>query len=64
MPVAVAVNLAQQRFQGGAREVLRADGTVLSPLGMVRGDLPRALATIGRLRVEYLAPRSPRGPGP
>jgi hypothetical protein len=64
MPVAVAVNLAQQRFRGGAREVLRADGTVLSPLGMVRGDLPRALETIGRLRVEYLAPRSPRGPGP
>ncbi len=57
-PVAVNVDLARQRFHGGAREVLRADGTVLSPLGMVRSDLPRALATIGRVRVEYLAPRA------
>lgn len=64
MPVTVAVDLALQRFHGGAREVLRADGTVLSPLGISRGDLPRALATIGRLRVEYLAPRYQRGPAP
>jgi len=63
-PVTVTVDLARQRFHSGAREVLRADGTVLSPLGMVRGDLPRALATIGRVRVEYLAPRSLRAPGP
>jgi hypothetical protein len=62
MPVAVAVDLARQRFQGGAREVLRGDGTVLSPLGVARGDLPRALATIGRLRVEYLAPGRPQVP--
>lgn len=63
-PVAVAVDLAQQRFHGGAREVLRADGTMLSPLGIARSDLPRALATIGRLRVEFLAPRRRQGPAP
>jgi hypothetical protein len=57
-PVAVSVNLAHQRFHGGARELGRADGTLLSPLGMVRGDLSRALATIGRVRVEYLAPQA------
>lgn len=62
MPVCVAVDLAQQRFHGGAREVLRGDGTVLSPLAISRGDLPRALATIGRLRLEYLAPRHLQDP--
>ena len=61
-PVAVAIDLARQRFRGGGAEVVHADGTMIAPLSIDRGDLPRALTTIGRTRLEYLAPRREQRP--
>jgi hypothetical protein len=57
-PVPAAIDVARERFRGGASEVLRGDGTVLAPLDIVRGDLPPALQQMGHTRIEYLAPRN------
>jgi len=54
--VAAAVDLARQRFRGGAAEILRADGTIVAPLDVARGDLPPALTRLERARIDYLAP--------
>jgi hypothetical protein len=59
-PVAAAVDLARQRFRGGASELLRSDGTVLAPLDVLRNDLPPALAKMDRMLIEYVAPRRGR----
>jgi hypothetical protein len=53
-----AIDLARQRFSGGASEVLAADGAVLAPLTIARRDVLDALATIERSGIEYLAPRA------
>jgi len=59
--VPVRVDLARQRFGGGASEVHCADGSVLAPLAVVRGDVLPALVRIERSGIEYVAPRRARG---
>ncbi len=56
VPVAVPINLAAQKFCGGATKVRCADGTVLSPLDIVRQDLLPALVAIERVSIDYVAP--------
>lgn len=56
--VPAAIDLARQRFRGGASEVLRDDGSVLAPLDIVRSELPPVLLQLGRTRIEYFAPRT------
>lgn len=51
------IDLARQRFQGGAAEVRSIDGSILAPLSIERGDVLPALQKIERLGIEYLAPR-------
>lgn len=51
------VNNAGQRFRGGATAVQGADGAMLAPLAIARGDLLPALVAIERSGIEYLAPR-------
>ena len=53
LPVPVPINLASQKFRGGATKLQCADGTVLSPLDVVRGDLLPALIAIERAGIEY-----------
>jgi len=52
-----AIDLARQRFRGGAAELAGADGSILASLSIERGDVLPALLTIERLGIEYLAPR-------
>jgi hypothetical protein len=56
LPVPVPVNLARHRFRGGATKVQRADGTVVSPLDVVRRDLPPALVAIEGANIDYAPP--------
>jgi hypothetical protein len=56
VPVPVPVNLASQKFCGGATKVRCADGTVFSPLDIVRMDLLPALVAIERAKIDYIAP--------
>ena len=56
-PIPVPVNLARQKFSGGATLLLAADGAVVAALSTVRDDVLPALITIERYGVEYLAPR-------
>ncbi len=69
LPVAVPINLAGDRFRDGATKVQCANGTVLSPLDIVRRDLPPALIAIESANIDYVAPtremtRNPRRPPP
>jgi hypothetical protein len=54
-PIPVSVSLARQRFCGGATRIQCADGTVLTPLTIVRSDVLPALIVIERSGIEYLA---------
>jgi hypothetical protein len=56
----VRIDLARQRFGGGATKVRCADGSVLAPLAVVRGDVLPALMKIERSGIEYVAPRRTR----
>jgi len=51
------INLARQRFCGGATRVQCADGAVITPLAIVRSQVLPALIAIERSGIEYLAPR-------
>jgi hypothetical protein len=53
-----AIDLARQRFSGGASEVLGAGGAVVAPLTIARRDVLDALTTIERSGIEYVAPRA------
>lgn len=55
--VAVAVNLARQRFFGGAAALRGDDGSILAPIEMVRGDVVPALRAIERTGIAYVPPR-------
>lgn len=55
--VPVRVDLARQRFGGGATAVRCADGSILAPLAIVRSDVLPALLKIERSGIEYVAPR-------
>jgi len=55
--VPIRIDLARQKFRGGAAEVRCADGGILAPLAIVRGDVLPALTKIERSRIEFLAPR-------
>lgn len=55
-PVAVRINLAHQKFCGGAARVQCADGAVLAPLSIVRGDVLPAVIAIERSKIDYVAP--------
>jgi hypothetical protein len=55
--VPVRIDLARQKFRRGATEVQCADGGILAPLAIVRGDVLPALVAIERAGIEYLAPR-------
>lgn len=55
--VPLRIDLARQKFRGGAAEVRCADGGILAPLTVVRGDVPPALTKIERSRIEFVAPR-------
>lgn len=55
--VPVRIDLAQQRFCGGASEVRCADGAILAPLAIMRRDVLCALMTIERSGIEFVAPR-------
>jgi hypothetical protein len=60
--VPVSIDLARQRFCGGATRVQCVDGTVLAPLAVIRSDVLPALIAIERSMIEYLAPRGPPSP--
>lgn len=62
--VPVPIDLARQKFGGGASEVHCADGSVVAPLAIARSDVMPALLKIERSGIEYLAPRRPQGPWP
>jgi len=54
--IPVSIRLASQRFRGGATKIQCADGAILAPLAIVRGDVLPALIVIERSGIEYLAP--------
>ncbi len=56
VPVAVPINLASQKFCAAATKVQCADGTVLSPLDIVRQDLIPAIVAVERAKIDYVAP--------
>jgi hypothetical protein len=58
--VPVRIDLARQRFRGGAAEVRCADGAIFAPLAIVRSDVLPALLTIERSGIEFVAPRRQR----
>jgi hypothetical protein len=55
--VPVLIDLATQRFRGGAAEVRCADGAIVAPLAIVRSDVLPALMTIECSGIEFVAPR-------
>lgn len=57
--IAVPVNLSRQRFRNGATQLLRADGTIVASMSIVRSDVLHAILTIERDEVDisYQAPR-------
>ncbi|HMA90506.1 MAG TPA: hypothetical protein VKP89_17370 [Burkholderiales bacterium] len=55
--IPVSIDLAKQRFCGGATNVQCADGAIVTPLAIVRGDVLPALIAIERSGIEYVAPR-------
>lgn len=56
-PVPLRINLARQKFGGGAARVQCADGAVLAPLSIIRGDVLPALIAIERSKIDYVAPK-------
>lgn len=59
--IPVSINLARQRFCGGATRVQSVDGAVLTPLNIFRDDVLPALIAIERSGIEYLAPLRLKG---
>ncbi|MGA7984066.1 MAG: hypothetical protein WCA01_02680 [Burkholderiales bacterium] len=57
VPVPLPINLAQQRFCGGASGVQRADGAIVAPLSVLHGDVLPALVAIERSGIDYVAPK-------
>lgn len=60
----VCMNLARQRFCGGATRIQCLDGAVFAPLTIVRSDVPPVLPAIQRAQIDYVAPQrlaSPAG---
>ena len=57
VPVPLRISLASQKFCGGGAGVKCADGTVLSPLDIVRRDLLPALVAIERAKIDFVAPK-------
>ena len=57
VPVPVPIDLASQKFRGGAAKLQCADGTVFSPLDIVRQDLLPALVAVERANIDYVAPK-------
>ncbi len=55
--VPLSINLARQRFCGGATKVQCVDGAVLAPLNIVRRDVLPALIAIERSGIDYVAPQ-------
>lgn len=55
--VLVRIDLARQRFRGGAAEVQCADGAIVAPLAIARSDVLCALLTIEGAGIEFVAPR-------
>ena len=55
--IPVSINLAQQKFCGGATMVRSVDGSVITSLSIMRADVLAALIAIERYGIEYLAPR-------
>lgn len=55
--VPVSIDLAKQRFCGGATRVQGVDGAIFTPLAIVRSDVLPALIAIERSGIEYVAPR-------
>jgi hypothetical protein len=56
-PVPVPVNLARQKFCGGAARLQCSDGPIIAPLNIVRGDVLSALVAIERSEIDYVAPK-------
>jgi hypothetical protein len=55
--IPVSIDLAKQRFCGGATRIRCSDGAIVTPLSIARGDVLPALIAIERSGIEYLAPR-------
>jgi len=55
--IPVSIDLAKQRFCGGATKVHCVDGAIVAPLSIVRSDVLPALIAIERSGIEYVAPR-------
>jgi len=55
--IPLSVNLARQRFRGGATKVQCDDGAIFTPLTIVRGDVLPALIAIERSGIDYVAPQ-------
>ncbi|HET9735982.1 MAG TPA: hypothetical protein VFP62_11985 [Burkholderiales bacterium] len=57
------MNLARQRFCGGATRIQCLDGAVFAPLTIVRSDVPPVLPAIQRAQIDYVAPQRLASPG-
>jgi len=55
--IPVCMNLARQRFCGGATRIQCLDGAVFAPLAIVRSDVPPVLPAIQRAEIDYVAPQ-------
>jgi hypothetical protein len=55
--IAVCMNLARQRFCGGAARLQCLDGAVFAPLTIVRSDVPPVLPAIQCAQIDYVAPQ-------
>lgn len=62
--IPICVNLARQRFCGGATKIQCLDGAVFAPLTIVRGDVPPVLLAIQRAQIDYVAPQRMARPSP
>lgn len=60
--IPVPIDLARQRFCGGATKVRSVDGAIFAPLSTIRGDVLEALIAIERAGIEYVVPRRLAGP--
>jgi len=60
--IPICVNLARQRFCGGASRIQCLDGGVFAPLAIVRGDVPPVLLAIQRAEIDYVAPQRVASP--
>lgn len=60
--IPICVNLARQRFCGGATKIQCFNGAVFAPLTIVRGDVPPVLLAIQRAKIDYVAPQRVASP--